>query len=336
MKLLVTADLHLGDNPRDAYRHAFVKERLPAMVRKYKPDAIALLGDLTEEKDRHGAWLVNEIVSHIHGLSQLAPVVIVKGNHDYIDATHPFYAFMGRLNDVSWVGTPLDAKNLPLPPSARPKRTLFLPHTPDPERDWESLDFRGYDWIFAHQTFTGANVGFGRRMTGVDPKIFGPRAKVISGDIHVPQNVKGTNVVYVGAPYTVDFGDDYEPRMLLVEDGSVVTSIPCKGPQKRLIEVPTKTSNPAVTIGDIVKLRVQVPATATAEWSTTRDELRAWAERRGLVVDSIVPVFERRSIKVKRDATSRRSDDELLEAYGKARGVDATTLKVGKIIMEQG
>lgn len=333
MKLLVTADLHLGDNPRDSYRHAFVKERLPAMVRKHKPDAILILGDLTEEKDRHGAWLVNEIVTHVHRLSELAPVVIVKGNHDYVDVGNPFYAFVGRLSGVSWVGGPLDAKNLPTTLLARLKRTLFLPHTPNFERDWANIDFKACDWIFAHQTFTGADVGFGRRM--IDPKIFG-KAKVISGDIHVPQSIKGTNVVYVGAPYTVDFGDNYDPRVLLIEPGSVVTSIPCKGPQKRLIEIPAQSNNPNVNAGDIVKLRVQVPAKSAAEWHTTRDELRAWAERRNLIVDAIVPVFERKSIKTKRDATTRRSDDDLLAAYGKARGVDETTMKVGRIIMEKG
>lgn len=336
MRILVTADIHLNDNPRDSYRHAWMK-KLPNIVRHHKADAVFILGDLTESKDRHGAWLVNEIVSHVHGLSQVAPVVIAKGNHDYVDATNPFYAFMGRLSGVSWVGAPLDAKNLPTPLLARMKRTLFLPHTPHFERDWANLDFKAYDWIFAHQTFTGANVGFGRQMTGIDPKIFG-KAKVISGDIHVPQSIKGTNVTYVGAPYTVDFGDDYDPRVLLIEDGSVVTSIPCKGPQKRLIEIAvnSKLTSEQAVAGDIVKIRVTVSVALAAQWPARKEQLRRVAESRGYVVDDIVPIFERRSIKTKRDATTRRSDDELLEAYGKARTIDATTLRVGKIIMEKG
>src|SRR5205814_1607714 len=103
---------------------------------------------------------------------------------------------------------------------------LFLPHTNNYKRDWKGLDFSKYQWIFAHNTFQGANIG-PRRLEGIPTSIFPRNAKVISGDIHVPQHFGP--IEYVGAPYRIDFGDDYEPRVLFLstkDEKRCIESIP--------------------------------------------------------------------------------------------------------------
>src|SRR5688572_5186840 len=229
-----------------------------------------ICGDLTDEKDHHPATLVNRVVDHIHELAKLCSVIIPKGNHDYTSLhTTPFFTFLKRIKNVSWINQPEWWGTY-----------LLLPHSPNPERDWKSLDFKKADLIFAHQTFTGAQSESGRELHGV-PIPFPKGSTVISGDVHVPQKLGP--VIYIGAPYTIDFGDDYEPRVLLIK-GQNITSVPVTGVQKRLVECRpedlTSIKVKGINEGDIVKLRIEVDADAYAHWSDIRAVAYAWAAKR--------------------------------------------------------
>lgn len=332
--VLVTADLHLSDNPRDAYRFEFMKK----LVRLAKgASAVVVLGDLTEEKDRHGAWLVNAVCDAIHDVARVCPVVINMGNHDYVDVNSPFYAFLGRIGGVTWVQAPTDSKNLPSAPLTALGRTLFLPHTSNYERDWAGLAFGPYDWIFAHQTFTGAHVGFGRTLNGIDAKaVFGKaRSRVISGDIHVPQS---DPVTYVGAPYTVDFGDDYVARYISIHDEHRAQSFRVTGvPQKRLVDVTAGSSAKGLEkllgtfeAGDIVKMRITMRANQRDTWPALKKDAQEWAGKRGLVLYSCTPVIDKETIvPVDRAVIDHASDGELITMYAKTQSADETTVKVG-------
>lgn len=195
MTILITSDLHLNDNPRDAYRHNFVSRILPDVMNKHQADLLLILGDFTDEKTRHDAWLVNTIVSHLKALSKICSIVCLRGNHDYIQADNPFFQFLGDIPNITWINKPTPSESL-----GNLKhflgRSLFLPHTNNHERDWGkliNLPFDNYNWFFAHQTFAGAAVG-PRKFEGIDPKIFPQDADVISGDIHQPQSFE--NVTY--------------------------------------------------------------------------------------------------------------------------------------------
>ena len=95
MNSLVTGDWHFSDNPRDDYRHAYMK-KLMRLIKRKKVNNLIVLGDLTEEKDRHSAWLVNQVVLHFAELSQLCKIYILRGNHDYVDPDTPFFSFLGH------------------------------------------------------------------------------------------------------------------------------------------------------------------------------------------------------------------------------------------------
>lgn len=337
MSVLVTADLHFSNNPRDQYRHDW-QRRLRMLAREHKVSAVVILGDLCEAKDSHPAPLVNAVVNHIYRLSRVAPVFILMGNHDYVSWENPYFAFLHRIDAVSWMGaiTVTGAgKNAltKLPEVAiraleRLGRVLWLPHTPDYLRDWKGVDFKA-DWIFAHQTFAGASLGT-RSLDGIPTDIFPRGSRIISGDIHKPQIVGP--VTYVGAPYTKDFGDDYEPRVLLIE-GNRVKSISCEGPQKRLLEISSLKQlerwERRLAPGDILKVRVLTDASDYAKWGATADRIRSWGEERGFVVHMVQPVVQSEPLQLKARKLAPKTDEELLKAYVKRNGVDERTLKIG-------
>jgi len=324
--LLITADLHLNANPRDEYRHEFQKE-LRAMVRKYKPAGVALLGDLTDFKDEHPAVLVNRIVDHLYRLAQLAPVVVLRGNHDM--AGEPaFFAFAGRSEGIWWVGAPTMPGELENAPTALLEalgKALFLPHSHDPRREWADLP-KWARWIFAHQTFAGARNERGTVLDGAPPSLIPKGARVVSGDVHVPQDGL---VTYVGAPYTIDFGDDYAPRVLLLQNDKL-TSLPCTGPQKRLIIFKHGNTIHNAKPGDIVKIQVQLDRGDYARWGEIKDKAASWAQKLELNVHMIQPVVAAAArMSSKRPRSEPKSDRELVENYAKAAKLDELTVKVG-------
>lgn len=330
---LVTADIHWTDNSRDAYRFQFV-DTLHDIIKKKDVSLLIIAGDLTENKDSHGAWLVNTIVDIIYQLSQKCQIVILTGNHDWADPDNPFFEFLLYIENVTWINKPIKKSTYPeVGPS------LFLPFTYDYKKDWTGLPFDKVRWIFAHQTFQGANVGFGHTMDkGIPLNVFPDNAQVISGDIHVPQRLGC--VTYVGAPYSIDFGDDYKPRVLLLS-GSKKTSIPIPGPQKRLIELasiddlkrPLKTQ---VNPGDLVKVRVCINMANAARWHEYQDRVRAWGVNNDYQIHVVQPVVvdHRVDASVQNKIRDVKSDRMVLESYGKQRGIDDRTLGIGLELLE--
>jgi predicted phosphodiesterase len=221
MRRLVTADIHISKNPIDAYRLAFLKENLPVLVDKYKPNELLVLGDITQEKDQHPASLVNEVVGAFHNLAKRCKVIILQGNHDASAVEYPFFEFLNYIDNIQWIRTPTEEANC-----------LYLPHTRDHKKDWQGLSFEDRDFIFAHNTFTGAKVN-GQTLSGIPATVFPDDACVLSGDIHEPQTLG--SVTYIGSPYAVNFGDDFPFRVLLLDDLEV-KSIKVRGTQKRLIK----------------------------------------------------------------------------------------------------
>lgn len=337
MTAVITADLHLADNPRDEYRHAF-QQTFRQLIQKHKAQTVLVLGDLTEEKNRHDARLVNRVVNHFVELSRLCRIIIMTGNHDYSVEGNPFFAFLCHIENITWVNAPTEGSQLGLP-NLPPdiKHSLFLPHTHNYKEDWAAFEFKNYRYIFAHNTFNGANVGFGRKLDGIPTDIFPTGVKVIAGDIHVPQDLDC--VTYVGAPYTVDFGDAYEPRVLKLEN-NVLTSIAVDGPQKRLVEISSlkqlKKEEEFLLKGDILKVRVELVPEDHDRWAEIIDEIYDWGTKRGYSINQIQQIKSAGGKRpVKHVSRAPRSDEEILAAYAKAQGVDDATLKVGKQLLQK-
>lgn len=335
MAVLITADLHLSDNPRDAYRFEFLK-RLQSVVEKQDITCLAILGDLTEQKDYHSAALVNRVVAELSILTECVPIVIVRGNHDGTDPSCPFFLFAKEISGISWVVYPTDASLLPRKRLASLGRTLLLPHTTNPERDWKKFNLKDYEFILTHNTFSGARGDSGHVLRGININLIPEDATVISGDVHVPQKLGP--VTYVGAPYTIDFGDSYKPRYFIIDHESI-RSIASKGPQKKLLEIShvNELSNFDLVPGDILKVNVNLPQSEYALWPKITDEIRQWGKGNSYIVHTIKPIVDVAKTKKSRQHSSKGeiSDAEILDRYGSSRSVDAKTLKVGHSFVEK-
>ena len=337
--ILCTADWHLDDNPLNAYRHEW-QAHLLELVMAHKVKYVFVLGDICEEKDRHSAWLVNKVVEHLTNLTRLCGVIILKGNHDYADASCPFYEFLGKIKDVTWIGEPTE-----LELRAGEFECLMLPHTSSPSRDWKRVKLDKHRWVFAHQAFAGAETEHGTRLNGADPSVFG-ESQVISGDIHKPQTIADGTVTYVGAPYLVDFGDKYVPRVLMVDRNRLI-SVPVAGRQKRLVEIsslkqlkPGSSNVRHCRAGDILKVRMLITPDQKAEWPQIKASIREWGDKSEYVVHVVQPVLAEmpggKSEKGEKVPTRKKhSDEDLLREYARRRDVDDLTLKSGLNLMRK-
>jgi len=334
---LVTADWHLSSNPRDEYRWSFVNDTLPRLMNQHKVTNLLILGDITEVKDNHGSRLVNRIVERMVELSCMAHITVLYGNHDGKPGLPAFFRFLGGFSRIQYVDVP----------TVRDNGDLLLPYTSNWERDWQTYRAShdgtiGLDgnFVFAHQTFEGARISRTRKMHGIPTDIFADGTNVISGDIHVPQDGK---ITYVGAPYTVDFGDDYEPRVILLGK-SGRKSIPLKGPQKRLFEVTnvadlrkqTKRAD-ALRAGDVVKIRVLMNVEDAARFEETRAAIEAWGQERSCTIHSTVPITELSVAKSKKLQESRgqRSDTRIVKDYSEQVEADDMTKRAGLAIVQE-
>lgn len=270
MNILQVADLHFTALARDAYRWRLFPW-LRYAIERLNVSMLLILGDLTEAKDYHSARLVNQLVDELCRLkreSDLVRITIVPGNHDGIDPGCPYFRFLGQFPFIRYIPSPF------MEPISG-KQVLFLPHTKTPE-EWDRKLLSDADVIFMHQTVSGAVSETGHPLEGMAAASLAVarRAKIWSGDVHVPQVVRAgkVEVEYVGSPYPVRFGDSFKPRAVLLSEGFRKQtdlepprfgrhSIRLAGSD--LIQL---SSNVDLQEGDQVKVRVLLTRSQFGEW----------------------------------------------------------------------
>ncbi len=281
MNYLITSDLHLTDRERDAYRFGLFPW-LEEQVKKYKIDYLFILGDITDQKDNHSSRLVNTITDAIRELSQEVDIVILSGNHDYIDSDCPFFRFLDNIN-VDGVAFLHKITEFETSDGA----LLFLPHTRTPTEDWKDISWDKFDYVFMHQTMDGSKASNGMAMDGLSRKIFkGYKGDVISGDIHVPQTIGP--VMYVGSPYHVHFGDHFIPRVLLIHDNTLA-ELHFTAPRKLTYEIndPEELLGLDFTSGDQLKVRLKLSAAELADWSNLKCRVEEICKERGTYLHAV-------------------------------------------------
>jgi DNA repair exonuclease SbcCD nuclease subunit len=332
--MILVADLHLTDRERDEYRWELVPWLRELVSVRGGP--VIVMGDLTDEKDRHPARLVNRIVKALRSLE--CQVYVMMGNHDYIDAGCPFFGFL--TGQVEFVQNPtlLCMRN----GQDEPIECLMLPHTRTPTETWDRLSSGEYarakpdivesaDVILCHQTFKGASAGGGHVMReGVSSTYWserGFRGRVFSGDIHVPQKIG--DVTYVGSPYPIAFGDQHEGRALIVElDGvKVKKHLSIRRASLELHDV-DEILDSGLRTGDQAKVRVHLSRSEFATWDVARARLAAHAATMGVqlfAVELIEKKGRRRSVLDQDDAATRGSNSrpvDVLRAFCETRRID--------------
>ncbi len=267
---IVTSDLHLTEKPQDVYRFGLFPWLMEQCI-EYKVKYVFILGDLTDFKDNHSAKLVTDIVHYLTNLAKFAKVIILKGNHDYVDPYRPFFGFLNRMEQVKFVITPKRCMGL------GGSTFMMLPHSRDPLEDWKDLDIsdtRGIDYIMMHQTMKGSLASNGTAMDGLKKSIFKKsKSHIFSGDIHVPQIIG--NVEYVGSPYHIHFGDKFEPRVLLVSGGTqrdLHYPTICKH-TVRLTKPERLRDWPGLRPGDQIKVRLSLGRAEYVDWQKHKREI---------------------------------------------------------------
>ena len=277
MCYLLVGDLHLTDRPRDAYRFE-IFDWVKKQQDKYDPKATFLMGDITDQKDRHSATLVNKTVQ---GLRKLGPIFILMGNHDYTDADNPFFGFLNYIDDIFFISDPeILLGSVAVMPHIR-NEEQFQAHLRIFKEQPQRLDL-----LLLHNTMQGAlsetgAVLHGYKMDGIEALTLG--IGCFAGDIHHPQTTGP--VTYVGTPYHVRFGDNFKPRCLLVcEDGKCLDLYP-DFPSKWKVTVQTPDElfkDKRLTPGSQVKVTVELTKDEVPEWQTYKAAVTAALSKLGV------------------------------------------------------
>lgn len=262
---LVFSDTHFSDKKRDEYRFELFPW-LREQQELYQLEATFFLGDLTENKDKHSSLLTNAIVGGFKLLKP--PIFILRGNHDCIDADLPFFKFLSDIPGLYFITDFVKLEQY---------KIAMISH----QRSQEEFDKicreipEDYGWML-HQTVTGAIAETGQAMTGFNLAEI-ERLKplyTLSGDIHRPQQVG--ICTYIGAPYHVRHGDDFVPRVALMNDDGNITDLHFPAPKKITLTIRDPEDllqNEYLTKGDQVKIKVELSREEIVEWSKIKEQV---------------------------------------------------------------
>jgi hypothetical protein len=320
MRILLIGDLHLTDRPRDSYRFG-IFDWVKKQQQIYKPDITIFSGDCTDRKDNHSATLVNKIVFSMIKLAP--PIYVIKGNHDYIDDKQPFFKFLNRIEGLGFVVTP----------RLITKRVAAIPHFRDEKVFAQACDdLPSVDYLFIHQTLDGAIAESGTRLSGFSTspiESLAPTWGTYAGDIHRPQ--RAGLVTYVGSPYNIRFGDDFQPRCLLLEDGKE-KNLYFDCPRKWKLTVRDDQAiltNKDLLEGDQVKVTIELAREEAVDGRTYIRRVKDACVRRGLEVFGIEVKINTLTRKPKAVTQKGVTAKEIILSYCKSEGLSSQIKEAG-------
>ncbi len=278
--ILMFTDVHLTDNPRHEYRWEFFNHIYSILESDVSIEAVFILGDLCDRKDKHSSILVNRVVSTLTRLSKKAPLYILKGNHDEPDGGVPFWGFLGEIHNIVYITKPLKYRIME-------KDFLFLPHTRDEKKDWSSVpNMLPVDYVIMHQTITGAKLSSGFSLDGIDVDLF-RGTPIISGDVHTPQVTGGVN--YIGSPYNIHYGDDYKGRYCYLKK-SGLQFVEYDAPLLSVLNL-TKHDDFSIVFeenkGNFVRIKFHTPMKELDTWQIYKEKIMEECTKHNITVDSI-------------------------------------------------
>lgn len=288
MRGIFVSDLHLTDRPQDRYRWK-VFEQVKELAVKHSIPYLFILGDLTEFKNYHSSELVNKLVDSLCSVKDpkgIQLVHILKGNHDGLDPDTPYFRF---LSHYPWCFYHVH----PTAVHIGEDLVYFLPHTRQPEEDWKDFKrkhaFNKAKYLFIHGTVTGAIAETGQALEGIPLSLFdGVEGSIIAGDIHVPQ-VVGKIVEYIGAPYPIRFGDEFEPRALIIK-GPRTISEPLTNLRKHTLILRsggTYAEDVAIARGDQLKVVIALAPEELHEFQSLKKQALEDAKRYSAVLQKV-------------------------------------------------
>lgn len=321
---LITSDLHLTAQPKDAYRWKLFPWLQDECV-SGQVKSLVILGDITDAKDYHPSELVLKLFAEIKALATLVKnVYILLGNHDYLREGSPTFAALEAIPGVHFITSRHETFG--------DTSVLWLPHTRTPSRDWADVDASHFNYVFMHQTVSGSIASNGQKMEGEALPDFAGWGKIYSGDIHVPQKIGA--VEYVGSPYHVHFGDRFKPRCIYLtrrgaEDVAFESTqrwvLRCSSLQelRRLIRTTEE--------GDQIRVAYTLPAAEKHQWASIRQEVSLIAKQAGVELHgtSLQIDTQRQRVRINNAAARGLTSAEIVSQFVEAEGWGPDALDIG-------
>jgi predicted phosphodiesterase len=316
MTTLISADWHLSSKSEEEYRWSVFHSLLE--IERTSPvviDRLLFLGDFTEKKDKHSAAFINRFVDSITQLAdKFGKLIIVSGNHDFIDSDLPFFRFLDCINNITFIYSKPWIRNY----------EAFVPCYQSKEVPTEYLaGTEKCKTIYTHLNFKGAIGDNGHVLEGVDPSIFANNGSVVfSGHIHVPQ-ILG-NITYVGAPYPIDFGDNYTGRFLLIKDNGDIESIENKSIKRLMIDLYSIADLEGLDSNCQTKVRLHLPVSELHKYTSLREEVIMYHKRVNAILHSLelVVVSPEKCSEEGSFKMGNLSKEDLIHIYGKMAKLD--------------
>ncbi|MFP5321148.1 MAG: exonuclease SbcCD subunit D [Acidimicrobiia bacterium] len=256
MKLLHTSDWHVGKLIRGRSRadeHRAVLAEMAGVAADEAVDLVLVAGDLFETS-APGPESEEIVYRGLLGLAEVAPVVVIGGNHDNprrLDAVAPLLS-LGRVTVLGRPAAPDDGGVVRLDAGGTPVQLALLPFVSkrnvvraeqlmaaDAYEHSQAYDDRlrqviarlcdGFDAdsvnvVCAHAFAAGGTAGGGERSVhtiedySVGSQAFPVGAQYVAlGHLHRAQDIPGpTRIHYSGSPLQLDFGEDRDTKSVAV------------------------------------------------------------------------------------------------------------------------
>lgn len=326
--MILTSDWHLTDNPDDDYRWDVFKILENAMV-THGSREIMILGDLCDRKDRHSGVLVNRLIFEFTKLIMVGgKITIIMGNHDRPMNGPAYWTFLNEHNNIEFFDKPFMRNHPQL------GRKLFLPYSANPKVEWDDINFRSAHAIFMHQTVTGVRENGVTFTNDKMPDL--PDIPIYSGDIHTPQRVGP--VCYVGAPHPVKFGDDYQCRMLVLDElYHIKTRIDLDPPRKCIAEVSSikQLDSLKLKAGDQVRIRWKLPIGELDRWEVDQETVAEWQAKSGVKISSLEPTIVMEAKTADQPAQIAEEPSAILKQFAEEEGITGPMLDYGLELIEK-
>lgn len=307
---LIISDLHLEDTPLTEYRWG-VFDFLEEVVNTEKIDSIYILGDLTEKKDNHSSKLVNRIVDNLLRFKQ--DIIILKGNHDYFDM--PFFKFLSYMDNIHFISVPTSFEN----------GEVFIPYS----KELDLTPYKNIKYLFLHHEFMGAKLHNNYTLDrGLEPLT--AKYKIYSGHIHQKQKIG--DVIYVGAPYPIYFGDnDYQGGIFIINNGDY-KFIPYNTIARWGITVSSLDDLKKINLKpkDQIKLRLKLDRHELHLFDKLVGEIRVFLKKLdvSLVSSTLEPI--KNTERQKYECTKKETTTEIIDRFSKAEKLPENYIVRGK------
>lgn len=322
---LITTDLHLTDHPAAAYRFGLFPW-INQQVKEHHVKTVSILGDITDAKDNHAASLVNKVAEGICSID-CERVHVLAGNHDWRLKGEEFFRFLNMVPGIRFITAPWEDDD-------KQNMAMYLPYSKTPAKDWKAFDFSHYRFLFMHQTVRGSIASNGEAMDGEELPAL-DASNVYSGDIHVPQTIGG--VTYIGSPYHVHFGDDFTPRVLLLDRVGRERWLHFPAPRRIVMKAKSlaQLKTHKLNAEDQVKVRMQLDEADKHAWLRIKREAVRHLEDQGVYVHGVELEVKKQTqrVVIGHQATAMSPREALLD-YVNAEDLGGMTLDAGLDVLE--